>query len=245
MSACSLPGGAACAPPPSIPPPLHPAVWRGDSLARCELPAVATGFAGLDAVLPGGGWPSGALTEILAAREGIGELSLLAPALARLSGDAARWLLWVAPPHLPYAPALQAAGLDMGRVVVVQPRNAADALWATRQALAADACSAVLAWLSVPDAHSLRRLQLAVEGRNTLAFVFRPPFAARDFSPAPLRLQLDGAGDRLALRVLKRRGPHLAQPVLIDLPRPGGDDHVVACPLPAQSAAAGVPACCA
>lgn len=223
----------------------HPAVWRGDGLARTTLPGVPTGFAALDNILPGGGWPTGALTEILAEQEGIGELSLIAPALARLSQETPGWITWIAPPHVPYAPALQAAGLDLSRMVMVQPRSGADALWATRQALSSDACSAVLSWLSVPDLQSIRRLQLAVEGRNTVAFVFRPSFAARDFSPAPLRLQLEAAGSRLAVQVLKRRGPHLAQPVLIDLSRPRRIDHVVARPVPAQSAAAGLSACCA
>jgi len=200
----------------------HTALWRGDALAAPALPAVPTGFATLDDVLPGGGWPSGALTEILATHQGIGELSLLAPALARLARQEARWITWIAPPHLPYAPALQSIGVDLARVAVVQAHCAAEALWATRQALACGACSAVLSWLSVPDLQSLRRLQLAVEGKDTCAFLFRPAFAARDFSPAPLRLQLAPAGERLAIHVLKRRGPHLARPVLLDLSRPKG-----------------------
>ena len=54
-------------------------VWRGDSLARAALPGVPSGFAALDAELPGGGWPRGGLVELLPARQGIGELSLLMP----------------------------------------------------------------------------------------------------------------------------------------------------------------------
>jgi hypothetical protein len=61
----------------------RPDVWRGDTLARAPLPGVPTGFAELDRELPGGGWPRGGLTEILPLRRGIGELSLLLPALAR------------------------------------------------------------------------------------------------------------------------------------------------------------------
>jgi protein ImuA len=38
-------------------------------------------------------------------------------------------------------------------------------------------------------------------------------------SPAPLRLALSGAGpDALAVRLVKRRGPALEQPVLLALP---------------------------
>src|SRR3989440_5853991 len=87
----------------------RPDIWRGDSLSRTGAPTLPCGFPGLDAELPGGGWPAGALTEILLAHEGIGELRLLGPALAGLSRRGLR-LVWIAPPHLPYAPALAAAG---------------------------------------------------------------------------------------------------------------------------------------
>ena len=73
-------------------------LWHGDNLAVPDLPCVPTGFAMLDEALPGGGWPRGALTEILPARTGIGEISLLAPALTRLSRQDPRWIVWVAPP---------------------------------------------------------------------------------------------------------------------------------------------------
>ena len=77
-------------------------IWRGGGLSRAGAPTVPSGFPGLDAELPGGGWPAGALTEILPAHEGIGELRLLGPALAGLSKRGLR-LVWIAPPHLPYA----------------------------------------------------------------------------------------------------------------------------------------------
>src|SRR5260221_2246946 len=92
-------------------------IWRGDSLSRAGTPAIPCGFPGLDAELPGGGWPAGALTEILPAHEGIGELRLLGPALAGLSQLGLR-LAWIAPPHLPYAPALAAAGNDISKLVI-------------------------------------------------------------------------------------------------------------------------------
>src|SRR5437762_12848236 len=90
---------------------LSRSVWRGGALSLAA-PAVASGFAELDRELPGGGWPAGALTEILGRREGIGELELVLPALAALSWAGKR-IVWLAPPHLPYAPALAAAGVDL------------------------------------------------------------------------------------------------------------------------------------
>src|SRR2546425_7296293 len=123
----------------------RPDIWRGDSLNRAGAPVVSCGFPALDAELPGRGWPAGALTEILPAHEGIGELRLLGPALAALSNRGLR-LAWIAPPHLPYAPALAAAGIDIARLVIVRTASPIEKLLAAEQALAPNACGAVLPW---------------------------------------------------------------------------------------------------
>src|SRR4249920_4082167 len=91
-------------------------IRRGDALARVASPSVPTGFPQLDAELPGGGWPTGALAELVPAHDGIGELRLLGPALARLARAGER-IAWIAPPYLPYAPALVAAGIALGQVL--------------------------------------------------------------------------------------------------------------------------------
>jgi cell division inhibitor SulA/protein ImuA len=210
--------------------PEHPALWRGESVSAAP-PGVATGFPALDALLPGGGWPANALTEIFAARPGIGELSLLVPTLARLSGTDRRWIMLIAPPYLPYAPALAAAGVDLARLVVVRPRSAAEALWAARQALASGSCSALLAWLAASGAASLRRLQLAAEGAHTVAVLYRPAGAAAASSPAALKLFLEATGGKLAVHVLKRRGSLLTQPVLLEVrPAMSSAAHVPSAP---------------
>jgi cell division inhibitor SulA/protein ImuA len=191
-------------------------VWRGDDLAQVARPSVPSGFAALDAALPGGGWPTGALTEILPAHEGIGELRLLGPALAQLTHER-RLVAWIAPPHLPYAPALAASGIDLDHVLVVKTRTPQETLWAVEQALRANACGAVLAWPSARAKYAeLRRLQIAAEGGRSAAVLFRPPQAAHESSPAALRLALETAPGALRVRVLKRRGGPLARPIVLD-----------------------------
>ena len=90
-------------------------VWRGQPATQAPVDAVATGWAALDAVLPGGGWPAAALSEILLPADGVGELRLVWPALARLGqgdGASSRSSRRRIAPH---APAWQAAGFASRR----------------------------------------------------------------------------------------------------------------------------------
>ena len=222
----------------------HGLVWRVGELPRVELPGVPSGFASLDAELPGGGWPAGALTELLPEHAGIGEVRALGPALAQLSRQG-RWLAWIAPPYLPYAPAMEAAGIDLARVMIVRTRSPQDTLWAIEQALQSGACGAVLGWPEKATFAQLRRLQIAAEGSPALAFLFREPLAAREASPAALRMHLQSMKGELTVKILKRRGGPLARPILLTpatvletAPRAvSAPDHAVACPpSPAPSA---------
>jgi hypothetical protein len=207
----------------------HPAIWRGSQAA--PLSALSTGFAALDACLPGGGWPRAGLIEILHERTGQGEISLLLPALAALlRRPQARWCAWVAPAGLdgskdrggvplePYAPALAGAGLSLDRVLVVRPdtHQGSAPLWAFGQALRSGACEAALAWLE-PRMLELRRLQVAAERGRTLGVLFRDASAARFPSAATLRLALTRAPAGLRLHILKSRGGFRGQ---LDLPWP-------------------------
>ncbi|MFO1398441.1 MAG: translesion DNA synthesis-associated protein ImuA [Burkholderiales bacterium] len=195
----------------------HPAIWRGDDLAP-EPAAVPSGHAALDAVLPGRGWPQGALTEILVEREGIGEIRLTLPALARLQA-AGRDVVWIAPPYRPYAPALAQGGLDLARLFIVRC-DAKEAPWAFEQALRAPECGAAFAWLATHDERALRRLQVAAREGRTWGALWRRPGQRGSATAAPLRLSLAPHEGRLAVRVLKRRGAVLPEPVLVDVDAP-------------------------
>lgn len=184
----------------------HPGLWLGDGKGTGPGDGVlSTGHAALDALLPGGGWPLGAVTEILFSREGIGELRILLSAAAELSREGRR-IAWIGPPHLPYAPALAASGMRLSRILVVRSGTERDRLWAAEQCLRSGACGAVLAWPGTCDDRSLRRLQLAAEKGGCLGFLFRPERAAGRSSPAALRLRLAPSPGGVIVELLKGRG---------------------------------------
>ena len=183
----------------------HPAVWRRGAMPALGGDALSTGLADLDALLPGGGWPRGALTEILIGQDGLGECSLVLPALAALT-RARRRVALVAPPYIPYAPALAGAGIDLAQVVHIDA-DAGDTHWTAEQCLRAGCCGAVLNWLPRADYRQLRRLQLAAETGGAIGFVFRPLAAASEASPAALRLRITMAADGgPRIDILKCRG---------------------------------------
>ena len=149
-------------------------------------------------------WPCGALSEILFEYDGLGELALLMPALAELTRRRQR-VVFVAPPYIPYAPALDAHGLDLRYVVQLQT-TANEGAWSAEQCLRSGSCGAVLGWLHEADYTQLRRLQLAAESGDALAFLFRPAHAAGKASPAALRLQLHADAAQVDIEILKCRG---------------------------------------
>ncbi|WP_144635393.1 translesion DNA synthesis-associated protein ImuA [Bordetella genomosp. 13] len=192
---------------------IHPALWRATQLAQGAARCVATGHDALSGQLPGGGWPLGALIELLQPHPGIGEVRLLQPALARLDGP--RAIALVQPPHVPHIACWSQWQLDPAQLLWVDPATPEDALWAAEQILRHGTCGALLCWLPRARHEALRRLHLAAAGSDTLFFALRPAAAARQASPAPLRLALDSAPAGLSVRVLKRRGPVTDTPFFI------------------------------
>ena len=197
-------------------------VWHAHALAAPVARVVATGESALDAQLPGGGWPVGALTELLQPPGLHAEWRLLASALAR-SGTAA--VVLVAPPYTPFASALAARGVASPRLLWVHTLVAAQRLWSTEQALRCSEVDAVLAWLPHARPDQLRRLQMAASEYSRLLFVMRPSSARQESSPAVLRLAVEpctpgstvpaGGADTLQVHIHKRRGPPLDQAIVL------------------------------
>lgn len=197
----------------------NPRVWRGRDQAQQQA-GLPTGFPELDRHLPGGGWPTDALTEILTGQYGIGELRLLMPALARLSVETPQpgisepgWIAWVAPPFQPYPPALRQCGIDLSRMLIVRPGDASEILWSAEQALSSGTCAAVLFWPEMLDDQASRRLQLAAEKGRSWAVAFRPLAARTQASAAALRLELHASGEGTRVHILKCRG---GRPAVLD-----------------------------
>ena len=179
----------------------------------------------------GGGWPQGQLTELLLDAPGIGELSLLAPVLARCTQDA-RACVWVLPcnrtaptalPALPYPPALAAAGVDLAHALFVQPETPRETFWTIEQSLRAAHLGALVGWLPHTSSsregefRAMRRLQLLASRQQAPVFLLRDVRALHAPSPAALRLQLAARDGELAVTILKRRGRPLLEPVALQV----------------------------
>ena len=202
---------------------LQGRLWRGSSLSTTADPTLASGFAALDAELPGGGWPLRAVTELLTPQSGVLEWRLLAPALrswwaaqalpavapgrrGRAVTPTLRSLLLINPPHTPHLPGLQALGLPPAALIWVEAVTPAQALWAAEQAIKSRV--AVLAWLPEARPEQIRRLQVNALSSDAPAFLVRPERVQQQSSAAPLRLVVQPSeGWNLAVHVLKRRGP--------------------------------------
>ncbi len=211
-------------------------VWRADELGAADAQVLASGHAALDAQLPGGGWPVGAMTELLQPAPQAQVWQLLLPVLARAVAARGGPVVLIGAPHEPFGPALAAGGLSpeallrvecatspvaraagagRGRAAQVVGAQASH-LWACEQALRCAEVAAVLAWLPQARVSELRRLQLAAAQHQGLLFVFRPEALASSASPARLRLQLAVAdAGQMEVRILKRRGPPLATPLVL------------------------------
>jgi len=167
-----------------------------------------TGLESLDAALPGGGLPGGAIVDILAETSGVGSTSLAmriavsaAPndsGLPRGSKPAARggtepYVVWVDTQGDFYPPAAADFGLRLDRLIVLRVRDKRQVFWAVDQSLRCRAIGVVIASMADLDARSSRRLQLAAESSGALGLLLRP-HRNQAHSFAAVRLLIEGVG---------------------------------------------------
>ena len=193
-------------------------LWRGRDQYYTRK-TLSSGYAALDKHLPAGGWSLGVLTELLVEHQGIGEFSLLLPALSKITIDQ-RWAALINPPYIPYAPALANAGLDLDYLLIVDTGNNKDTFWSAEQLLRSGTFPAVILWLDPgkdnQQINRLRRLQLAAEQTGVWAVAYQHDCMTSRHSPAALRIRLQPASassqstvkpdNGLSLELLKVRG---------------------------------------
>lgn len=180
--------------------------------ATAGVETLSTGFADLDRLLPGGGWPLGGISELVAPPGFIDPLTLLLPALAALgSAPQRRWLTWIAPPHLPVAEDLYEQHIDLRRILLVHRRPATadrpglDPLQLLERAIGAGHCAAVLAWIDRLERPRAQALNRAAQRHNTTVFLFRPAGSERQRCDTELRLYVSTHSSRLDIEILHSR----------------------------------------
>ena len=219
----------------------HPDLWLAGQLADAnthQQASIATGYTALNEHLPGNGWPAAGLMEFMLKQAGIGELRLLAPALQTLSQTENRWIAWINPPFIPYAPALESVGIDTRKILLIHPRrnppnnshrsHHRDSLWALERACKSSTCSAALAWLDEKKLKlkDTQRLQLAAKKGGTLTCLFRPQTAHKHASMAELRLAVHHQKNgEVQVDVLKRRGGWPIQNITLPVAQTTGTQH--------------------
>lgn len=123
---------------------IHPSLWRAAQLARGSSRTLPPGMHPSRRSARGGGWPLGSLFEMLVQQPGVGELSLLRPALLKASN---RPIALIKPPHTPQAHALANWGIDQNRL-----------MWSRRSASLRMCCC-----------HSCRALQVPARSNCSVA----------------------------------------------------------------------------
>lgn len=213
----------------SLPPALQDALWSASQVSPGRQRVCATGFAALDRELPGGGWPTHTLTELLqpwpAPREPLAEWRLLSPGLSRQAGPG-QALVFVGPPLMPHLPGLQQAGVTAAHLTWVRADTPQERLWATEQLIkgpgAARELAGLVSWLPQADTAQVRRLQTWALQCDAPVFIVRPAQVAQQSSAASLRLRLELQGPgHLHIDILKRKGPVLASPLRLHAWPPG------------------------
>lgn len=184
----------------------------------------------LDTLLPDGGLPRGAVTE-LAVTHGLGlatavALQTLASAQddARKRGGESALVAYLDPGASLHGPGARALGVDLDRLLVVQPPASELARVATRVVSSRVFAAVVIDTTGVLGARvetnlaawatTVRRVALAAEGSDTVVLLLTDRDAARPLPlPVALRLELSQTGpEKLLVRIAKERRGHLRDP---------------------------------
>lgn len=202
---------------------------------------VSTGCPPWDALLPGGGLRRGSLVEWLADGDGTGRQTLSLH-VARQACQDGGIVIVLDPERNLFPPAVFHSGIPPEALLVVQPSNPAEHLWALEQSLRCRAVAAVLAGLDKLDPLVFRRLQVAAEQGGTLGLLFRPEGVRHEPTWAEVRFWVEprpgglAARRRVQIEVLRLRGGSAGGCIELEIDDETGTVHL-ACPMAHPTAA--------
>lgn len=155
--------------------PSHPATFNTPTRRAAKSWSSANEEVGYDpyrsATLSSG--MSGKITQIIMPDEDEYNFQLLMPLLAQLSRDD-RWFAWIAPPlKLPKQWLLE-AGIDINKIMMLQPKTEQDTLELAQKALRTGTCHAVISWPGQVSKEQLNQLELAAKSGQSHAIVIQP-----------------------------------------------------------------------
>lgn len=173
-----------------------------------------TGIDGLDGLLPCGGWPKGGLVELIVPDEYTDALSLVMPALVRLSWQG-RWIAMVAPPCQTRTHLFTDVYVNPARVLQVNPHPGRSALWTAESMLQSGNCSVVVAWPNCNTELMDRRLQKAAVNGKALGILVRHEGLSMPPSGVDVRLKLEPGSEGSVVYLVNHQGETLAGAALV------------------------------
>jgi hypothetical protein len=169
--------------------------WHGPAVYGHAQPvsAFSTGIASLDQALGTGGIPVGRLTEVFGKRSS-GKTTLAYGLLARCTGRGDIGAL-IDPQRSFFAPAAEAAGIVLERLIVVRPRDAAGYRRAADAVVRSGACAVVVfdgTDSEVLQTHHCARLVAQAEKTATILIILSRGASQPFASFASLRIRTSG-----------------------------------------------------
>lgn len=222
----------------NLPADLARLVRTASSTERLSSTACPTGIAEVDALLPDGGIPRGAVTELCAPR-GLGFSTSMALATCaavqhagRTQQGEATWCAFLDPSGSLHGPGAASIGIELGRLLVVRPPIEALTRVAVRVASSRAFGVLVIDTAGVPGAKLtgslapwstvVRRLAMTLENSDRMILLLTEQEASRPL-PLPVSIRLELAQPepgKLSLKVARERhGRVVSAPIERDAPR--------------------------
>ena len=173
-----------------------------------------SGIDGLDELLPAGGWPKSGLVEVIVPDEYTDVMSLLMPALVRISQQG-RWIAMVTPPCQARTRLFADTDLNPVRVLQVNPHPGRSALWTAESMLQSGNCGVVLAWPNCNTELMDKRLQKAAASGKALCILIRYEGLSTPPSGVDVRVKLVIDENGGAVYLVDNQGESLSGAALV------------------------------